>query len=54
MANLYFIKHTTVEMSPHGRIQTTCAMIQGCRKVVHQKTEEMHPLGILSDDFFKN
>ena len=35
MANLYFIKHTTVEMSPHGRIQTTCAMIQGCRKVVH-------------------
>ena len=35
MANLYFIKHTTVEMSPHGRIQTTCAMIQGCGNIVY-------------------
>lgn len=34
MNTLYFIKHTGTDMSSHKTIQTSCAMIQGWRKVV--------------------
>ena len=35
MANLYFIKHTRVDLRSYGRIQTTWAMIQGCGNIVY-------------------